>query len=127
MGTNTVLELMSWRDVEFVEGRFDFSELDTILSRADYMACASFFYGWERSKTAFVFRKPEPALSLIIELEPSRFLFIGTGYNVLFASTSPTAVYTDVLHAEEKRVVDAENGLLETERRLDGDETSSGL
>ncbi|KAH6951246.1 hypothetical protein BKA56DRAFT_605885 [Ilyonectria sp. MPI-CAGE-AT-0026] len=50
MGTNMVLELISWRDVEFAEGRFDFSELDTILSGAGYMACAS-FYGWDRSKT----------------------------------------------------------------------------
>lgn len=78
-------------------------------------------------KQAFVFGKPEPAFSLIIELEPIRFLFIGAGYNVFFASTSLTAVYTDILHAEEKRVVDAGNGLPETKRRLDGDETSSGI
>lgn len=49
MGTNTVPELMPWRDVEFAEGRFGFSKLDTILSGADYMACASFFYGWDRN------------------------------------------------------------------------------
>ncbi|PVH82992.1 glycoside hydrolase family 35 protein [Cadophora sp. DSE1049] len=72
----------------------------------------------------FVFGKPGPAFGIIIELDPCRFLFIGAGYKVLFTSTSPTSVYTGILNAVEKRVSDAERGLLETERHLGGDETS---
>ncbi|KAH9210459.1 family 35 putative beta-galactosidase glycoside hydrolase [Leptodontidium sp. 2 PMI_412] len=73
---------------------------------------------------AFVFGKPGPGFGIIIELEPSRFLFIGMGFKAAFKSTSPKSVYTGISNATEKRVSDVEKGLLETERYLGGDETS---
>ncbi|PVH72288.1 glycoside hydrolase family 35 protein [Cadophora sp. DSE1049] len=68
---------------------------------------------------------PGPGFGIIIELEPRRFLCIGAGYRVIFKSTSPTSMYTGISNVVEKRVLDAERGLLETERYLGGDETGS--
>ncbi|RKK79923.1 hypothetical protein BFJ71_g16099 [Fusarium oxysporum] len=100
---------------------------DEFKSADDDRPIVKLFNGLELTITrAFVFGKPGPAFGLVVELEPCRFLFIGAGYKVQAASTSSTAVFTGVLHAEEKRVVDAKKGLLETGRRLNGDETHSG-
>ncbi|KAM0326573.1 hypothetical protein ACHAQA_006442 [Verticillium albo-atrum] len=76
---------------------------------------------------AFVFGEPGPGFGLIIELEPTRFLLVGKGFKVEFASRSPTAVLSGILRFEEKEVVDeAGTRTFRTDRRLNGDETRSG-
>ncbi|KAH6661438.1 glycoside hydrolase superfamily [Plectosphaerella plurivora] len=100
---------------------------DEFTSTEDDRPIVKHFDGFDLTITrALVFGKPGPGFGLVIELEPGRFLLIGAGFKVEAASTSSTAVFTSVLRAEEKRVVDVEKGLLETERVLSGDETNSG-
>lgn len=54
MGINTVLGAVSWRDVEFEEGSFDFSELDNILdgARAHGMRLVLLWFGSFKNGTS---------------------------------------------------------------------------
>ncbi|KFZ18015.1 hypothetical protein V501_01402 [Pseudogymnoascus sp. VKM F-4519 (FW-2642)] len=74
---------------------------------------------------AFVFGKAGPGAGMVINTAPGKFLLIGWGFNATFKST--TNPFTVILSFVEKSVVDAEKGILRTERTLNGDETRSGL
>lgn len=75
----------------------------------------------------FVFGKPGPGAGMVIHLGGPRFLLIGWGFQVRARSLSPTSSFTGFLRFEEKMVVDQETGELRTLRRLNGDETRSGI
>lgn len=64
---------------------------------------------------------------MVIHLDDARFLLIGWGFQVLARSLLPTNTFTGFLRFEENIVVDRESGLLKTLRRLNGDETRSGV
>ena len=74
----------------------------------------------------FVFGNPKPGFGIIIHLETHRFLLIGSAFKVQFLAKSSTATYTGILRVEEKNASDSRNGVLRTERKLNGDETRSG-
>ena len=73
---------------------------------------------------AFVFGRPGPGFGLLIHQGEGKFLLVGRGFQVSFKSTDPKAVFTGILHAEEKVV--GKDGELETGRVMNGDETRSG-
>ena len=73
---------------------------------------------------AFVFGRPGPGFGLIIHHGEGKFLVVGRGFQVSFASIDPKAVFTGILHAEEKVV--GKDGELVTGRLMNGDETRSG-
>ncbi|KJX92822.1 glycoside hydrolase family 35 protein [Zymoseptoria brevis] len=75
----------------------------------------------------FVFGRPGPGAGMLIHIGPAKFLLIGWGFQAEFKSTRPNATFTGILSMTEKSVVDVETGLLRTERRLNGDETRSGI
>jgi hypothetical protein len=83
---------------------------------------------WElRIERARVFGHPEPGYGLIIQQSrPDTFLLIGEGYQVAFASTSPSSGFTGILSFDEKEVVNQKTGEMRTLRRLNGDETQGG-
>jgi hypothetical protein len=74
----------------------------------------------------FVFGKAGPGAGIIIHQGGEKFLLIGWGFQAVFKSRSPQSAFTGILSFIEKSVVDAEQGLLRTERILNGDETRSG-
>ncbi|KAL2444459.1 hypothetical protein ABEF95_016847 [Exophiala dermatitidis] len=75
---------------------------------------------------SFVFGKPSPGYGMVIHLDNDRFLLIGQGFQVTFASAKPTATFTGILSFLEKEVVNVKTGQLKTLRELNGDETRSG-
>ncbi|KAF2005657.1 glycoside hydrolase family 35 protein [Amniculicola lignicola CBS 123094] len=75
---------------------------------------------------AFVLGQPGPGTGLILETGPSKFVLVGMGFKVQFQSLSTSSHFTGILTYKEKRVSDAEKGVLETVRSLNGDETKSG-
>ncbi|KAF2466656.1 glycoside hydrolase [Lindgomyces ingoldianus] len=75
---------------------------------------------------AFVLGQPGTGSGIIIELDPSRFLIVGMGFKVEFKSLSAASRFTGILTCMEKRVIDAERGVLESVRKLNGDETKGG-
>ena len=99
-----------------VSGDGDDTSRPTVAQFGEYRATI------ERS---FVFGKAGPGAGMLINTGPGRFLLIGWGFQVTF--TSIKHPFTGILHFTEKSVVDAENGVLQTERYLNGDETRSGL
>lgn len=76
---------------------------------------------------AFVLGKPGPGYGIVIELEPEKFLLVGCGFKVEWKSVSPTSLYTGIVRFLEKSVVNEADGTLRTERKLNGDETRSGM
>ncbi|KFZ11679.1 hypothetical protein V502_07462 [Pseudogymnoascus sp. VKM F-4520 (FW-2644)] len=74
---------------------------------------------------AFVFGKAGSGAGMVINTGPGKFILIGWGFNATFKSA--TRPFTGILSFVEKSVVDAERGILRTERKLNGDETRSGL
>lgn len=74
---------------------------------------------------AFVFGKAGPGAGMVINTGDGKFILIGWGFNATFKSTKKP--FTGILSFVEKSVVDAEKGVLRTERVLNGDETRSGL
>lgn len=76
---------------------------------------------------SFVFGKPGPGCGMVIHQGGNKFICIGWGFQVRAKGTSPDCVYTSILNFEEKEVVNVETGELRTLRRLNGDETRSGL
>lgn len=76
---------------------------------------------------AFVLGKPGPGSGIVVELEPDNFLLIGWGFKVEWKSRSPTSVYTGIVRFLEKSVANEVDGTLNTERKLNGDETRSGM
>ncbi|KAJ6009417.1 hypothetical protein N7522_004433 [Penicillium canescens] len=74
---------------------------------------------------AFVFGKQSAGYGMVMELEPSKFLLIGKGFQVEWKHKSADLPYTEILRFEEKSV-DKETGELRTERTLNGDESNSG-
>ncbi|KAL1887482.1 hypothetical protein Sste5346_010181 [Sporothrix stenoceras] len=76
---------------------------------------------------AFVPGSSGPGAGIIIELENDRFLLIGCGFKVEYKSTRPGSVHTGILRFLEKSVADPATGELRTERKLNGDESRSGL
>lgn len=77
---------------------------------------------------SFVFGKPGSGAGMVIHQGNGKFLLIGWGFQVVFSSPNPKATFTGILYAEEKEVVDDEEGgkVLKTGRVLNGDETRSG-
>jgi hypothetical protein len=64
---------------------------------------------------------------MVIHTGPEKFLLIGWGFQAEFKSMKPTSTFTGILRMTEKSVIDVEKGTLRTERRLNGDETRSGI
>ena len=75
----------------------------------------------------FVFGKAGPGAGMVIHLGGPKFLLIGWGFQVRARSLSPTSSFTGFLRFEEKVVVSRETGQLRTLRKLNGDETRSGV
>jgi hypothetical protein len=75
----------------------------------------------------FVFGKPGPGAGMVIHTGPGKFLLIGWGFRAEFKSTKATSTFTGILRMTEKSVIDPESGSLRTERKLNGDETQSGI
>lgn len=73
---------------------------------------------------AFVFGKPGPGAGMVIHQGNGTFLLAGWGFQVAFKSTSTRSTFSGILRFEEKSV--GPDGLLQTERILNGDETRSG-
>lgn len=75
----------------------------------------------------FVFGKAGPGAGMLINTGPGKFLLIGWGFQAEFKSLNPKSTFTGILSMTEKSVVDVANGTLQTERKLNGDETRSGI
>lgn len=75
---------------------------------------------------AFVWGHPGPAFGLVIQLEDDKFLLIGEGFQVSFASTDSASVFTGIRSFREKEVDEDGEGGLKDGRWLNGDETRSG-
>lgn len=75
---------------------------------------------------SFVFGKAGPGFGMIIHLEAARFLLIGEGFQVKFASTDPAVVFVGLLNFVEKEVVNETTGEMRSGRTFGGDETRSG-
>jgi len=73
---------------------------------------------------AFVFGKAGAGSGIIIHQGKGKFLLIGWGFQVTFASTHSNSSFTGILYSEEKEVDVAGN--LMTARVMNGDETRSG-
>lgn len=81
---------------------------------------------WKLSiQRSFVFGKPSPGFGMVIQLNDSRFLLVGEGFEVRFASGKEASGYTGILEFVEK-VYDVRTRKLKTGRLLNGDETRSG-
>jgi hypothetical protein len=76
---------------------------------------------------AFVLGNVGPGCGMIIQLEAEKFLLVGWGFKVEWKSVSPTSLYTGILRFLEKSVVNEADGTRRTERKLNGDETRSGM
>ncbi|KAH6612993.1 glycoside hydrolase superfamily [Boeremia exigua] len=82
--------------------------------------------GWEVTvERSFVFGQPGPGFGLVIRLEESKFLLVGEGFQVSFASMRQGSSFTGFLSFLEK-VHDPQTGVLVNGRTLNGDETRSG-
>lgn len=74
---------------------------------------------------SFVFGEPGPGFGLIVQLDSSRFLLVGEGFQVKFASTRIGSSFTGLLSFIEK-LCDPITSQLNSGRKLNGDETRSG-
>ncbi|CAK7227510.1 hypothetical protein SBRCBS47491_006594 [Sporothrix bragantina] len=108
---------------------FFFDELDNrAASRATPSRIMKRFQNYDLTiSRAFVPGTPGPGAGIIIELEEARFLLVGYGFRVEYKSTRPESVHTGILRFLEKSVADPATGELRTERKLNGDESRSGL
>lgn len=85
------------------------------------------FGDWEiLVERSFVFGKPSAGSGMVIHQGDAKFLLIGWGFQVSFASLSPKSTFTGLLSFVEKEVVNLSTGELRTRRRLNGDETRGG-
>lgn len=86
------------------------------------------FGEWEiQIERSFVFGKPGPGAGMVIHLSGTKFLLIGWGFQVRARSLDPGATFAGFLRFEEKIVADEKKGILRTLRKLNGDETRSGI
>lgn len=131
--------LQARREGRFVTGFF-FDELLAGESAGEPIVRLSTSYQLSISR-AFVVGTPGPGFGLIMELEEDRFLLVGKGFKVEFASRSPKSVVSGILRFEEKSVVrmgkegsslqhnsvrEHAATMLRTDRSFNGDETRSG-
>ena len=75
----------------------------------------------------FVFGKAGPGSGIVIHQGGGKFLLIGWGFHIEARAVSSTASFTGILSFEEKVVENKSTGKLKTLRRLNGDETRSGI
>jgi len=80
-----------------------------------------------RIERCFVFGKPGTGAGMVIHQGGGKFLLIGWGFHIEARATSASASFTGILSFEEKVVEDKSTGKLRTLRRLNGDETRSGI
>ena len=74
---------------------------------------------------SFVFGRPGPGFGMIVRLKDSKFMLVGEGFQVRFASTRQGFSFTGFLSFIEK-VSDPCTGALMNGRSFNGDETRSG-
>jgi hypothetical protein len=103
---------------------FFFDELSGDDDITDHPTVAQFGDCKVTIERSFVFGEAGPGAGMLINTGTGRFLLIGWGFQVTFTSTKHS--FTGILSFTEKSVVDAEKGILQTERHLNGDETRSG-
>ncbi|KAH7359957.1 beta-galactosidase [Pyrenochaeta sp. MPI-SDFR-AT-0127] len=74
---------------------------------------------------SFVFGQPGPGFGMVIRLSKAKFLLVGEGFQVRFASTRKGSSFTGILSFVEKVATQVTNELV-TGRTLNGDETRTG-
>lgn len=103
---------------------FFFDEFEPGARSSDTITAS--FGSWNLSiQRSFVFGKPSPGFGIVVQLSDSRFLLVGEGFEVRFASAKEGSGYTGILEFVEK-VYDVRTRKLKTGRLLNGDETRSG-
>ncbi|OAL57457.1 glycoside hydrolase [Pyrenochaeta sp. DS3sAY3a] len=82
--------------------------------------------GWKlKIDRSFVFGKPGPGFGLVIQLNEVKFLLVGEGFQVEFASTKKCSSFSGIVSFVEM-VSDPHTKQLRSGRTLNGDETRSG-
>lgn len=74
---------------------------------------------------SFVFGRPGPGFGMVVQISDTRFVLVGQGFHVRFASTRKASTFTGILSFME-RVSNPVSKELEDGRVLNGDETRSG-
>ncbi|KAH7085649.1 glycoside hydrolase superfamily [Paraphoma chrysanthemicola] len=74
---------------------------------------------------SFVFGKQGPGFGMVIQLSESKFLLVGEGFQVRFASTRKGSTFSGILSFVEKERLPGTTQMV-TGRSLNGDETRSG-